>query len=277
MATEFVFHLGGHEPAYLKQAATEAFALIDQLETRFSFYRESSDVTRLNRAPAGAEIAVSADTIACLEIAAEAAQWTLGAFNAFTGRAAIEAKNQEIPSYLVGSPEPGDGDVPGPVVSLHPAAGMITKLRAGPWLDLGAIGKGYALDQVASLLVEWGITTGCMIAGGSSLRGLGSARWQLEIGRTKSVVYLRGEFCLGTSGFQFQPGHVIDTRPTPNKSTTVRALVLAPTAAQADALSTAAMLLTEDQLAKLVNDQPGVASLVIDATGQTHRHGAPFV
>jgi len=276
MATEFIFHLGGHDPAYLQQAAAEAFALIDQLEARLSFYRESSDVTRLNRAAAGAEVAVSPDTIACLELAAEAAQMTLGAFNAFTGRAAVEAKRQEIPSYLVGSPEPGENDVSGPVISLHPAAGIITKLRAGPWIDLGALGKGYALDQAASLLVEWGITEGCLIAGGSSLRGLGGGRWPLEIGRTKLVVSLRSDFCLGASGFQFQPGHVIDSRPTPAKSNTVRALVLAPSAALADALSTGAMLLSDRQLVQLVHDQPGVAMLVIDAVGNTHRHGAPF-
>lgn len=41
MATEWVFHLGGHDPIYLRQAATEAFALIDQLEGNLSFYRES--------------------------------------------------------------------------------------------------------------------------------------------------------------------------------------------------------------------------------------------
>ena len=55
MATEWVFHLGGHDPIYLRQAATEAFALIDQLEGNLSFYRESSDVTRLNRAARGTE------------------------------------------------------------------------------------------------------------------------------------------------------------------------------------------------------------------------------
>ena len=63
MATEFVFHLGGHEPAYLHQAATEAFLRLDQLESSLSFYRESSDVTRLNRAAAGTEVAVGPDTL----------------------------------------------------------------------------------------------------------------------------------------------------------------------------------------------------------------------
>ena len=276
MATEFVFHLGGHEPAYLRQAAAEAFTRIDQLETQLSFYRESSDVTRLNRAPAGTEISVSPDTLACLALAAEAARLTGGAFDAFTGRASIIAKNQEVPHHLSEAPGPGEGDVPGPVVSLYPEAGMVCKLRSGPWLDLGALGKGFALDQAAALLAEWDITSGCLIAGGSSLRGLGGADWLLEIDQAKTPLSLTGEFCLGASGFQFQPGHIIDSRPLPATTATARALVLAPSAALADALSTAAMLLTPEQLAQLTRDQPGVASLVVDAIGQRHRHGALF-
>ena len=306
MATEFVFHLGGHEPAYLRQAATEAFALIDRLEAQLSFYRESSDVTRINRSPAGAEVPVSPDILACLALAAEAARLTGGAFDAFTGRASLAAKNQQVPLYLADAPGPAErdialarsgrrpclpfpstpqagtpvttpeGDAPGPAVSLHPEAGIVRKLRSGPWLDLGAIGKGFALDQAAALLAEWDITTGCLIAGGSSLRGLGGPGWSLEIDQAKAPLPLTGAFCLGASGFLFQPGHIIDSRPTPVNSATTRALVLAPSAALADALSTAAMLLTPEQLARLTHDQPGVASLVVDTIGQRHRHGAPF-
>lgn len=276
MATEFVLHLGGHEPAYLRQAAAEAFTLIDQLEAQLSFYRESSDVTRLNRAPAGTEVSVSPDTLSCLALAAEAARLTGGAFDAFTGRASVAAKNQEIPSHLADAPGPGGGDAPGPVVSLHPEAGIVCKLRAGPWLDLGALGKGFALDQAAALLAEWDITNGCLIAGGSSLRGLGGPGWSLEIDQAKTPLSLPGDFCLGASGFQFQPDHIIDSRPLPAKTATARALVLAPSAALADALSTAAMLLVPEQLAQLTCDQPGVASLVVDAIGQRYHHGAPF-
>ena len=276
MATEFVFHLGGHEPTYLRQAAAEAFALIDQIEARLSFYRESSDVTRINRAPAGAEISVSPETLACLALSAEAARMTGGAFDAFNGRAAIAAKNQQVPLYLVDAPGPSNGDAPGAVVSLHSETGFVKKLRAGPWLDLGALGKGYALDQAAAALREWEVATGCLIAGGSSLRGLGDPGWGLEMDQGKPPLTLPGDFCLGASGFQFQPSHIIDSRSAASKSATARALVLAPNAALADALSTAAMLLDDGQLARLTRDQPGVASIVVDKIGQRYRHGAPF-
>lgn len=276
MATEWVFHLGGHDPIYLRQAATEAFALIDQLEGNLSFYRESSDVTRLNRAARDTEVAVGPDTLACLALAAEAARLTGGAFDAFTGRASVAAKGQEIPLSLHDVPNPMAGDQPGPFVRLQPELGRVYKLRAGPWLDLGALGKGYALDQAAALLADWEITTGCLIAGGSSLRGLGGDGWSLEIDEPRSVLPLHGKFCLGASGFQYQPGHIIDSRPNSVVQPAARALVLAASAGLADALSTAALLLNASQLTQLTAQDPRIASLVCTSSGQSYRQGAPF-
>lgn len=274
MATGWLFHLGGHEPAYLHQAAAEAFRTIDRLENTLSLYRETSEVTRLNRAPARAEIPVSPDTLACLALAAEVAQRTDGAFEPFTGRAALAAKDQSIPSHLADAPGPTATDTPGPVFDLQPAAGCVRKLRSGPWLDLGALGKGYALDQAAAVLAEWDVTTGCLVAGGSSLRGLGGDGWDLAL--DQSTLRLPGDFCLGASGFDFNPRHIIDARPAPAALPAARAVVLASSAALADALSTAAILLTTGQLATLAREIPGTASLVITSTGQRLAFGSPF-
>ena len=276
MATEFSFHLGGHEPGYLGQAASEAFLEIERLEATLSFYQEASDVTRLNRAKAGADISVSPDTMKCLLLAAEATRLTGGAFDAFTGRAAVAAKRQEVPAHLRDTPDPAADDLAGPVLRLHAEDCVVRKLRAGPWLDLGAIGKGYALDVAAQTLAEWDIKGGLISAGGSSFRGLGGKVWALEHSPNARRLLLTGEFCLGASGGRFQTGHIIDARASVANTGRSRALGLAPSAALADALSTAALLLAPADISALVAAVPGSAFLLIDEADHTQGFGAPF-
>ena len=59
-------------------------------------------------------------------------------------------------------------------VELDPAAGTVRFDRPGVELDLGGIGKGYAVDRVVSLLRERGIASALVNLGGSSVYGLGA-------------------------------------------------------------------------------------------------------
>ena len=49
-------------------------------------------------------------------------------------------------------------------------------------VDLGGIGKGYALDQLVAVLEDWDIQRVCLIGGGSSIRAL-----EPPSGRTRRV------------------------------------------------------------------------------------------
>lgn len=265
MATTFTLYLppgtGGHPPAAV---ARELFAEVDRIEGVLSFYRENSDVSRINRAAAGEVLRIDEITHRCLLTALEVSAASGGVFDPFLGHRALLAKNQATPSHLLGLPAPEDDAVA--VLAVDPARPVVEKLSGRRWLDLGAVGKGAALDAVAAGLSGWEITSAVLVAGGSSIRVIGptppsaAAGWTLRLTRHpgQGEVWLRGPFSLGASGGGFQPEHVIAPARSTRREQTV---VLAPDAALADALSTAALLMSDDALAALFADTAGGAVL----------------
>lgn len=269
MATSFVFHLaGGDNLTALRSAAAEAFALIDRIEERLSFYREGSDVSRINRAREGDTLRISEDAMACLLTALEVSSASGGAFDPFAGAPSLAAKGQPIPSHLHGHRA---DDPPGtPCLAVDPHSLTVTKLAGRRWLDLGAVGKGHALDVAAELLREWGVESGLLVAGGSSVLAFGPGPddrqlWTLTVnsGDGRRTLQLTAPFALGASGEGFQPGHLVRTHTgSPAPASPRRTYALAGNGALADALSTALWLVSEDERIPLAAPWPDAAFLV---------------
>ena len=116
-------------------------------------------------------------------------------------------------------------------VSLNAGTRAVRFTRPGVELNLGAVGKGYALDRAAELIrTEFGIRSALLHAGGSSVRAVGRPPtdfrgWRVSIRhphddrRTLGSVFLDDE-ALGTSADTYQHfeyngkryGHVLDPR-----------------------------------------------------------------
>ncbi|HUG11958.1 MAG TPA: FAD:protein FMN transferase [Opitutaceae bacterium] len=262
MVTKFTAHLapGGDN----RSLAAECFREIDRIEALLSFYRESSDVTRVNRAEPGATLRIAPETAECLAVALEAAALTHGAFDPFAGRAAVAAKHQHVPLHLDGVAA-DDADTR-PCLAFDPATSMVTRLDGRRWLDLGAIGKGHALDCALAVLRDWGATRGLLVAGGSSVLGFdfsdAPAPWRCTVRSAcgERTLELPANFALGASGEGFQPGHIVDTRST-GGARRRRSFVLAPTAALADALATGVFLASANELDSLAAARPDVSAL----------------
>jgi thiamine biosynthesis lipoprotein len=178
------------------------------------------------------------------------------------------------------------------------ANGHVTLIKPGMRLDLGGIGKGYAIDQLKAELQQQH-PNALLNFGQSSIWALGSPPdapgWRILVqrpdGTPAGVVTLRDQ-ALSISGTMGQPfivngryyGHIIDPRSGAPLQRNLQACILAPTATQAEALSKALLVLGETQGIALLQELKNVEGLLLDADGhhwmtkgwQTATHFVPL-
>jgi thiamine biosynthesis lipoprotein len=155
-------------------------------------------------------------------------------------------------------------------------------LCPGVEINLGSIGKGYALDCVAERMrCEWGLGHALLHGGSSSVLAMGSepgtsSGWTVALRhprdaqRRLAVVHLRDR-ALGTSAATYQHleyngrklGHILDPRTGWPAETLASASVAAPTGAEADALATAFFILGVDKARAYCGAHPGVGAVLL--------------
>jgi thiamine biosynthesis lipoprotein len=256
MATVFEVLCAHADPRYAAQAAQAAFELVDRLEQLLSRFLENSDIARVNHLAAGQGTPVSPWTMECLEIAWHAHALTGGAFDPSVGSGLHR-------------------------LDLDPETFTVHAHEGGARLDLGGIGKGYAVDRVAELLEEWGIPRALVHGGYSSVLALEPPPeedgWPLTLsapgsGRTQVRVSARRR-AFSASGVR-KGDHILDPRTGLAVRGRAGAWVAvageegASAAAVADALSTAFMIQPADEIDALCRLCPGLeAWLVPEPTG----------
>jgi thiamine biosynthesis lipoprotein len=162
--------------------------------------------------------------------------------------------------------------------------GVRASATAAVELDLGAIGKGFALDHLAELLVEdWEITDFLLDAGGSTALARGGRTWSVAVGgnwgpRAGFDVITLHDGAVSGSGVEVQGQHVRDVRAAVDAPARhAAAWALAPSAASADALSTAFMILDRPQVEGICHGTSATGALMIDPDGRTLRATAAFL
>ena len=290
------------------EAAVAALDLVEQLEGQLTIYRETSEIMAINRRAAGEAVPVEPGLFALLQRAVELFRQTGGAFDITSGplskvwgfyrRQGSMPDAEEVRSTLalVGSQ----------FLELDGAKQTIRFQQPGIELNLGAIGKGYALDRAADVLAQAGATDFLIHGGNSSVLARGSrqiancelqnANLQLEIDRSQFAISagwsialrhpLRPEIrlvefrlvnqALGTSGsgtqfFHYQGrryGHILDPRTGWPAEQVLSATVIAPTAEQADALSTAFYVLGLAPAQAYCAAHPEISALLVTQSAQ---------
>jgi len=237
MATQFQVRIADEEKTYAAQTAQAAFALTDQLESLLSRFRADSDVSHIAQLAPGEKLRVSEPVFACLAIAKKMEEVTRGAF-AVTAAALQTQAAQPQWTLLKES------------LSIRCDSGKLE-------FDLGAIGKGFALDRMAEVLREWGCPAFLLVAGGSSILAgdapAGTAGWSCGLGDDHSPRrYWLKNVSLSGSGLAVKGKHILDPRTGRPAQRQNRAWALTETAAESDALSTACMVLDEPEIAVML-------------------------
>ena len=127
--------------------------------------------------------------------------------------------------------------------------------------DLGAIGKGFALDRMAELLRSWDCPSFLLVAGGSSILAgdppKDTAGWSCGLGDDHAPQrFFLTHTSLSGSGLAVKGNHILDPRTGQPALRQNRAWALADTAAESDALSTACMVLSEPELEEVLAQDP---------------------
>lgn len=261
MNTTFSLRLRGVNQSAAQDMAKACFDQIELLESKLSRYVDDSEVSQINRMTAGQTLYLSESTHQCLLLGLDAYARTGGLFDITLGR--------DIEHWKTG----GEGPLPPPAgrLVIHPDIAAITCEEAGRQIDLGGIGKGFALDQLKQLLADWDAEDFLLGAGASSLLASGPSVWPVELaGDRESAGISLANCSLSVSGTGIQGSHIVHPggpNSMPSFSCS-RVWVIAATAALAEIWSTALMLVDAGEIADYAESDEGITSVHIDCAGR---------
>lgn len=282
-----IFHPDRKEAERIVQVC---LAEVRRLERQFSLYRADSAICALNRS--GILVAPEPDMVALLKASLQFSDLTDGAFDP-TVQPLWQIYAEHFSSKL---PDP-EGP---PIERLMEALAKVGRrglrvseervalLRHGAAITLNGIAQGYVTDRVADVLRARGLSTTLVNLG--EIRALGARAdgtpWRIGLadpdtaGAVTETVDLvdRAVATTAGAGFCFDPAgrftHLFDPRTgrSPARYRTVS--VIAPTATEADALSTAFSLMPASRIEDIAAARPGVKVRLITADGGLRVYGA---
>ena len=262
MACDFDVMLNPDGPTSQVEAASEALELVQQLEQLLSVYRDDAHLATINRTAADSPVEVEAELYSLLRRSEQICADTAGAFDPAAGALVSLWRRCRSENRI---PTTGEIEAARAVTGLRhvnfdDASRTVRFDASGVEFNLGAIGKGHAVDRAGRHLIERGVSNWLVHGGRSSVRAQGTHAghdgWPVGLRNPllpdkPFATLLLKDAALSTSGTAVQwfrhegkrYGHILDPRTGWPVETMLSVSVIAPDAALADALSTAFFVL----------------------------------
>ena len=287
MNTEWEFQLCGTNPVFLRGVAEDAAGEVFRLDGQLSLFEPTSETSDVNRNAGTGPIVVDRRFFYLLQRAKQYSQVTNGAFDITVaplmrawklqgGQGAVPTDDEvQAALSLTGSH----------MLHLDDTAYTVFLEREGMSIDLGAIGKGYAIDCASALVTDYGVEAALLHSGSSTVYGIGCTLdgdpWKVQVklpqapgawGESETVVFQLSNRALSVSaphGKWFERdgvryGHVMDSRTGRPVQGSLLAAVSVGSAEVSDALSTALLGAGKSLLPSLVKFYPDLQAVVVD-------------
>jgi thiamine biosynthesis lipoprotein len=284
MGTVFEIVAYGESVAQASEAVDKALQEVVRLDDVMSDYKPDSALSRLNHSPHSRPERVPPDLYRVIGEALQYSRLSGGKFDVTVGPLVNLWK-----AAIRGGPPPSSAEED----KVRACVGYQKVELLSPdrvqfhspctQIDLGAIGKGYALDRAADVLRAHGISSALLDAGGSTLVAMGTppgqAGWPVHLkdpsNRVDPMVML-SDSSVSTSEqtppsllSAGRPGHIIDPDSGAPERTPFAVSAVARTGTASDALSTTLLLLGPAKGKELVKTLADVAAVWVSADGNS--------
>ncbi|WP_341876510.1 FAD:protein FMN transferase [Defluviitalea saccharophila] len=266
-----------------KKAIEESEKRVQEIENKMTVNKEKSEVILINENSGINSVQVSPDTFYVIQKAKKYSDLSGGAFDLTVepivklwgiGTENARVPKQEEIDALLGLVDYND-------VVLDESTNQVKLNREGQAIDLGAIAKGYAGDEVKKILKEHGIKTAFVNLGGNVVT-LGSkldgSPWRIgvqnpldERGKHIAVIEVVDETLVTSGNYEryfIEDGkryhHIIDPKTGyPAEAGIISSTIVTNSSIDADALSTSVYVLGLEKGMELIESLENVEAVIV--------------
>jgi len=261
MRTRFELVLVGDDETFLRAAGEEALREIAELERLLSRFRNDSDIGQINSLAASQPVRADARTFRLLQKALLLSYATEGAFDITLGTWRRSGKAKSVADAIL----------------LDEATMTVRLADESVQLDLGGIGKGYALERAAQILKDAGVESAFLHGGTSSVFAFGhnadGETWKIAIShpvnrQVLATVTLDGWGFSVSESTPTEGRKIVDPMTGETVQRNLLAAVVLPSPTDAEAWSTALLVLGEEGLPLFQHHNPSGWTLLVGGEGK---------